>query len=267
MNRFVLGTASFGSRMNSREVADIFSAAKLAGWDKIDTANVYGAGQASKLIAEYIQSKPDEKWDITTKYGLSNNSKKLPSWIVAAARFLIALPFVENLKNRYFLNESEIFSIENLKDEIYDNYKIYGKNFKRICLHDPDIQFLRSFFSVFNFLKNEFPDIQWGVSINEENQSLLSLVKFHRDLDFIHLSCELYLKYNLNFQCDIYLYSIYKTIFKNNLTGGSMYDLKKFKNLRKKIMKSENKPLLIVDVKTHERLSHWIEIEKQLFDV
>jgi len=262
----VLGTASFGSRMNSREVTDVISATKSVGWDKIDTANVYGAGQASKLIAEYIQSKPDEKWEITAKYGLSNNSKKLPSWIVAAARFLITLPLVENLKNRYFLNESEIFSIENLKVEIYNNYKIYGKNFKRICLHDPDIQFLQSFFNVLNFLKDEFPDIQWGVSINTENQSLFSLVEFHRDLDFIHLSCELYLKYNLNFQCDIYLYSIYKTIFKDKLTGGSMYDSEKFKNLRKKVMRSEKKPFLIVDVKTRERLFHWIEIKKQLFD-
>src|SRR5512146_1410680 len=63
-----LGTMMFGDRTDAAEAARIVGAARDAGVNFIDTADVYTKGESEKMLAPLI-AKERDRWVLATKVG------------------------------------------------------------------------------------------------------------------------------------------------------------------------------------------------------
>ena len=68
LNRLVIGTASFGSKVDWASSLNILSNMQRFGCSKIDTASVYGAGQAEDIILSHINSHNAEKYSLQLQF-------------------------------------------------------------------------------------------------------------------------------------------------------------------------------------------------------
>ena len=83
-----LGTMMFGERTDAAEAARIVAAARDAGVNFIDTADVYAQGESEKILAPLI-AKERERWVLATKVGNAmgddpNQRGTGRKWIMAA---------------------------------------------------------------------------------------------------------------------------------------------------------------------------------------
>jgi len=84
-----LGTMMFGERTDAAEAARIVDAAREAGVDFVDTADVYAKGESEKMVGPLV-AKDRDRWVLATKVGNSmsdddpNRRGTGRKWIMAA---------------------------------------------------------------------------------------------------------------------------------------------------------------------------------------
>ena len=264
LNRLVIGTASFGSKVDWASSLNILSNMQRFGCSKIDTASVYGAGQAEDIILSHINSHIAEKWEITGKFGLVNRYENVPSFMTSLGRWCLYFRFFKIIKNAMFSNKKKYATEPYVSEKLRHYDDKFGRSFKRFCFHDPAPDEVKSIDEILNKVKVKYPNISFGMSINVSNVSLFNDPGLINNFEYVNLDCKLFVEKNIQYNGKIFLYSIYSFLSNGQSNEVNLKQCDNFKTLKKKFMDSDQDVYFIVDIKDLNRLKFWYNFAHEI---
>jgi hypothetical protein len=269
MHKLILGTASFGSRTDELMSRKVLNAWREAGYCEIDTANVYGAGQAEEIIAGFLTEHDWSEARITSKFGLVNNNKRFPKPLLNFARKLLSIPLIRLLKGFFFGNKKKSISPSERRD-IANKLKLkFSKNFNGLCLHDPTVEEVYKFAKELNILRDEHGDIKFGFSLNTLNSQVKCDHKLLECFDFINIDCSNFCSGEIIDHADLRIHSVYSFLSSDKKESVNFDDLHLNSKARflKQLLNNNNLSVgFIVDVKAPSRCVEWEKFMEYIGD-
>lgn len=260
MHRLILGTAPFGSRTDELMCLKVLNAWREAGYCEIDTANVYGAGQAERILVGYLMEQGWSDARITSKFGLINNNKWVPKPLLKFARSLLKVQLFRWLKKIYFGNKKRNIAPSECHDVICQFKLKFGKSFDGLCLHDPTVEEVYNFAGELDTLREKHRDIQFGISLNSINSRVKSDYNLLGRFDFINIDCSDFCSGEIIEHADLRIHSVYSFLSSDRKAIVNFDDLSC--NPRAQILKhvlngNYRSVGFIVDVKVPSRCIDW----------
>jgi len=260
--KVTIGTAKFGSRISKELSMQILEKLLSLGVKSIDTADTYGAGHSEKIIAQTLNTNKYDGVSVITKYGLANNTQRLPYFILDLGRRLMKYKILQMLRKKTLNNKKNVVSKEGLYNFILSRQLIFGKFLRGVCLHDLHFEEVRQIIvgnSQLDKLRWE-TDIELGVSINDTNSEILFNPDVLSKLDFINIDCDIFLRTDFSFKKVIRVYSVYKTARKYSMSGKVVPAPKMMKFLKKvqnKGLQMSADTFVILDCSSDTKIKYW----------